>query len=276
MRVGLDCANGSAWMLAKNVFDALGATTYVIHNQPNGVNINHNAGSTHMAALQQLVVEKALDVGFAFDGDADRCLAVDHMGQMVDGDGILYVMGRYMKQKGMLDRNTVVTTVMSNFGLYRAFDQLGIQYETTAVGDKHVYERMAKMGYRLGGEQSGHIIFSKLANTGDGIITAILLMEQICSGEQTLHELTAGYTAYPQVLNNLRVTDKYAAMADARVVAAVHAAERSLGESGRMLVRASGTEPVVRVMAEAPTLEICEKHVRDVVRAMVEGGFLHE
>ena len=274
MKVGLDCANGSAWSMAKNVFDALGATTYVINNTPDGTNINRNCGSTHIEALQRLVVEKGLDVGFAFDGDADRCLAVDDQGCVVDGDAILYVMGRYMREKGMLDRNTVVTTVMSNFGLYRAFDELGISYEKTAVGDKYVYECMSQNGYRLGGEQSGHIIFSKYANTGDGILTAIHLMELICSGERSLHKLTQGFHVFPQVLQNVRVSDKEAAMKDGAVLAAVQRAADELGASGRVLVRASGTEPLVRVMAEAETEEICRKHVDAVINVMRERGWV--
>ena len=273
-RVGLDCANGSSWMMAKAVFDALGATTYVIGNAPNGLNINENAGSTHIEGLQAFVKEKGLDVGFAFDGDADRCLAVDANGNVVDGDAILYVMGKYMKERGTLDHNTVVTTVMSNFGLYKAFDRLGISYEKTAVGDKYVYECMAKNGHRLGGEQSGHIIFSKVANTGDGIITAIYLMELICNSGKPLHVLTEGFVRYPQLLKNVRVIDKNTAMKDEAVLAAVAAAEAELDGAGRMLVRASGTEPLVRVMAEAESMELCEKHVADVIAVMRKRGLL--
>ncbi len=273
-KVGLDCANGSSWMMAKAVFDALGATTYVINNSPNGTNINHKAGSTHIEVLQQFVKQNGLDVGFAFDGDADRCIAVDSEGCVVDGDGILYVMGNYMKQQGMLRHNTVVTTVMSNFGLYKAFDALGIQYEKTAVGDKYVYECMLKHGYRLGGEQSGHVIFSKFANTGDGLITAIKLMELICNSGKSLHELTEGFVVYPQVLENVRVTDKNAAMRDEAVLAAVAAAEQTLNGAGRMLVRASGTEPLVRVMAEAESMEQCRACVDSVIAVMRERGLL--
>ena len=271
-RIGLDAANGSAWSIAKSVFDALGATTYVIGNAPNGLNINLNCGSTHIEALQRLVIEEGLDVGFAFDGDADRCLAVDHLGNVVDGDAILYVMARYMREQGTLDQNTVVTTVMSNFGLYKALDRLGIGYEKTAVGDKYVYECMASKGYRLGGEQSGHVIFSKLANTGDGILTALMLMEQICNSERSLHQLTEGFVRYPQVLKNVRVGDKQAAMGDEGVLAALADAEGVLGENGRILVRASGTEPVVRVMAEAGEEVLCEQCVDSVIDAMKKGG----
>ena len=271
-KIGLDAANGSAWSIAKSVFDALGATTYVIGNAPNGLNINLNCGSTHIEALQRLVIEEGLDVGFAFDGDADRCLAVDHLGNVVDGDAILYVMGRYMREQGTLDQNAVVTTVMSNFGLYKALDRLGIGYEKTAVGDKYVYECMASKGYCLGGEQSGHVIFSKFANTGDGIITALMLMEQICNSNRSLHQLTKGFVRYPQVLKNVRVGDKQAAMRDEGVLAALADAEGVLGENGRILVRASGTEPVVRVMAEAGEEALCERCVDSVIDAMKKGG----
>ena len=274
IKVGLDCANGSAWMMAKSVFDALGATTYVINNTPDGLNINRDAGSTHIEVLQKFVVDNGLDVGFAFDGDADRCLAVDHTGTVVDGDGILFVMARYMKSRGLLDQNTVVATVMSNFGLRKAFAEMHIDLAITDVGDKNVYECMAKHGYRLGGEQSGHIIFSKFANTGDGMITAINLMELICNSGLSLAKLTEEYQIFPQVLKNLRVTDKAAVMQNAAVLAAVQSATDALGDSGRILVRASGTEPKVRVMVEAPTKEICEKHVADVVAVIEKGGFV--
>ena len=273
-RVALDCANGSSWMMAKSVFDALGATTYVINNTPNGTNINKEAGSTHIDVLQDYVKRNNLDIGFAFDGDADRCIAVDNEGCVVDGDGILYVMANYMKQNGLLKHNTVVTTVMSNFGLYKALDALDIRYEKTAVGDKYVYECMQKHGYRLGGEQSGHVIFSKFANTGDGLITAIKLMELICNSGKTLHELTEGYTVYPQVLENVRVTDRDAVMQDAELLAAVQAEEEKLNGSGRMLVRASGTEPVVRVMAEAQSQEVCRECVNNIIAVMKKKGYL--
>ena len=229
MRVGLDCANGSAWMIAKNVFDALGAKTYVINNEPDGTNINTNCGSTHIQGLQALVKEKHLDVGFAFDGDADRCLCVDENGDVVDGDAILYICGKYLKNKGELADNTVVTTVMSNFGLYKAFDAAGISYEKTAVGDKYVYECMSENGYRLGGEQSGHIIFSKYAATGDGLITAIKMMEVMVLGKQTLSQLRRGFVSYPQKLTNVRVMDKAAAREDADVQAAVKEVADKLG-----------------------------------------------
>ena len=274
MRVGLDCANGSAWMIAKNVFDALGAKTYVINNEPDGTNINTNCGSTHIQGLQALVKEKHLDVGFAFDGDADRCLCVDENGDVVDGDAILYICGKYLKNKGELADNTVVTTVMSNFGLYKAFDAAGISYEKTAVGDKYVYECMSENGYRLGGEQSGHIIFSKYAATGDGLITAIKMMEVMVLSKQTLSQLRRGFVSYPQKLTNVRVMDKVAAREDADVQAAVKAVTEALGDTGRILVRESGTEPLLRVMVEAETEEICKKYVDQVVEVVKAKGYV--
>ena len=257
MRVGLDCANGSASAIAKNVFDALGAETHVINNTPDGLNINTNCGSTHIEGLQKYVVENHLDVGFAYDGDADRCLAVDSEGKLVDGDKILYVCGKYMKEQGTLVNNTVVTTVMSNFGLYKAFERDGISYEKTAVGDKYVYENMSQNGHCLGGEQSGHIIFSKHATTGDGILTSLKLMEVILEKKETLAKLADEVQIYPQVLKNVRVKDKEAAQADRDVQAEVQKVSDALGDTGRILVRPSGTEPLIRVMVEAPTDEIC-------------------
>ena len=270
MRVGLDCANGSAWMIAKNVFDALGAKTYVINNEPDGTNINTNCGSTHIHGLQALVKEKHLDVGFAFDGDADRCLCVDENGDVVDGDAILYICGKYLKNKGELADNTVVTTVMSNFGLYKAFDAAGISYEKTAVGDKYVYECMSENGYRLGGEQSGHIIFSKYAATGDGLITAIKMMEVMVLGKQTLSQLRRGFVSYPQKLTNVRVMDKAAAREDADVQAAVARITEELGDRGRILVRESGTEPLIRVMVEASSDELTDKYCEQVAQIVRE------
>lgn len=261
MKVGLDCANGSSWMLAKSIFDALGAKTYVINAEPDGTNINMNCGSTHIEGLQELVRQEKLDVGFAYDGDADRCLAVDENGDVVDGDKILYIYGRYMKERGKLLNNTVVTTIMSNMGLYKAFDELGIDYEKTAVGDKYVYENMLANGHRLGGEQSGHIIFSKYASTGDGILTSIKLMEVILERKTTLSKLAAPVRIYPQLLENVRVADKEAALHDPALKAAVKQAEAELGDNGRVLIRPSGTEPVIRVMVEAETDEICRKYV---------------
>ena len=272
MRVGLDCANGSASAIAKNVFDALGAETHVINNTPDGLNINTNCGSTHIEGLQKYVVENHLDVGFAYDGDADRCLAVDSEGKLGDGDKILYVCGKYMKEQGTLVNNTVVTTVMSNFGLYKAFERDGISYEKTAVGDKYVYENMSQNGHCLGGEQSGHIIFSKHATTGDGILTSLKLMEVILEKKETLAKLADEVQIYPQVLKNVRVKDKEAAQADRDVQAEVQKVSDALGDTGRILVRPSGTEPLIRVMVEAPTDEICGKYVAQVVEMIEKKG----
>lgn len=272
MRVGLDCANGSSWMIAKSVFDALGAKTYVINAEPNGLNINRNAGSTHIEVLQDFVRENNLDVGFAFDGDADRCIAVDDTGAVIDGDLILYVCGTYMKERGTLHNNTIVTTVMSNFGLYKALDAANIQYEKTAVGDKYVYENMVKNGHRIGGEQSGHIIFSKYANTGDGILTAIKIMEVILEKKMPLSKLASPVKIYPQVLKNVRVTSKSEAQNDPDVQAAVQSVADSLGDTGRILVRESGTEPLIRVMVEAETMEECERYVDAVIDVIREKG----
>ena len=265
MKVGLDCANGSSWNIAKAVFDALGAKTYVINADPNGTNINTDAGSTHIEGLQKFVVEKGLDVGFAYDGDADRCLCVDEKGNVVDGDAILYVYGRYMKEREKLITNTVVTTVMSNFGLYKAFDELGIGYAKTAVGDKYVYEYMQKNGCRLGGEQSGHIIFSKYASTGDGILTSLKMMEVMMAKKMKMSQLTEDLHIYPQVLVNVKVKDKAVTQADKDVQDAVKKVVDALGDTGRILVRESGTEPLIRVMVEAETEEICKNYVDDVV-----------
>ena len=273
IRIGLDASNGSAWTLAKAVFDALGAKTYVINAAPDGTNINANCGSTHIEGLQDLVRREHLDVGFAFDGDADRCLCVDEKGEVITGDHILYIYGCYMKDRDKLVGNKVVTTVMSNFGLYKAFDAVGIEYEKTKVGDKYVYECMSENGYRIGGEQSGHIIFSKYATTGDGIITALKMMEVMLAKKKTLSELAAPLVIYPQVLKNIRVTDKTQAQDDADVKAAVEAVANALGADGRILVRESGTEPVVRVMVEAGSTEECEKYVDQVIEVIKSKGY---
>ena len=273
IRVGLDASNGSAWTLAKAVFDALGAKTYVINAAPDGTNINANCGSTHIEGLQDLVRREHLDVGFAFDGDADRCLCVDEKGEVITGDHILYIYGCYMKDRDKLVGNKVVTTVMSNFGLYKAFDAVGIEYEKTKVGDKYVYECMSENGYRIGGEQSGHIIFSKYATTGDGIITALKMMEVMLAKKKTLSELAAPLVIYPQVLKNIRVTDKTQAQDDADVKAAVEAVANALGADGRILVRESGTEPVVRVMVEAGSTEECENYVDQVIDVIKSKGY---
>ena len=267
-RVGLDCSNGSASAIAKSVFDALGAKTFVIHNNPDGTNINTNCGSTHIQDLQKFVVENNLDVGFAYDGDADRCLAVDENGNLIDGDLILYTCGKYMKENGKLRNDTVVTTVMSNIGLYKAFDREGIKYEKTNVGDKYVYENMVTNGHSLGGEQSGHIIFSKHATTGDGILTSLKLMEVILEKKTTLGTIASEVKIYPQLLENLRVTDKDIVLNHPDVLAAEKEVEEALGSNGRILVRASGTEPLLRVMVEAETQELCKKYVKKVIDAM--------
>ena len=269
-KVGLDCANGASWNIAKSVFDALGAKTYVINAEPNGLNINQNAGSTHIEALQKFVVDNGLDVGFAYDGDADRCLCVDETGNIITGDHILYILGCYMQERGQLDNNTVVTTVMSNFGLYKAFDEKGIGYAKTAVGDKYVYEYMVGSSCRLGGEQSGHIIISKYATTGDGILTSLKLMEVMLAKKKTMSQLVSDLRIYPQLLKNIRVHSKPEAQNDPDVQTAVQAAADALGDSGRILVRESGTEPVIRVMVEAETDDICRQYVDsviDVIRA---------
>jgi len=271
-KVALDCANGSAFAIAPSVFRALGADVYVINDDPNGLNINENAGSTHIEGLQKYVAEHGMDVGFAFDGDADRCLAVDEKGELVDGDKIMYICGRYMKEQGKLDNNKVVTTVMSNFGLYKALDEIGVDYAKTAVGDKYVYEHMVEHGDSIGGEQSGHIIFSKYARTGDGILTAIQLMEVLLAKKQELSALAAPVVIYPQVLINVRVKDKKEAQADVDVQAAVQAVADELGSTGRILVRESGTEPVVRVMVEAPEKEQCRMLAQRVVDVICEKG----
>ncbi len=274
IKVGLDCANGSTWMIAKNVFDALGADTYVINNTPDGLNINMDCGSTHIDGLRRHVVENGLDVGFAFDGDADRCLAVDEKGNLVDGDLILYIYGKYMKERGKLGDTKVVTTIMSNIGLYKALDAAGIGYEKTDVGDKYVWENMREHGNRIGGEQSGHIILSKYATTGDGMLTAIKLMQVILDKKMPLSKLCEPVTIYPQLLKNVKVQDKDAVFEDADVIEAVAETERRLGDNGRVLLRKSGTEPVLRVMAEAPTQEECEECVDAIIAAMERKGHI--
>ena len=273
MRVGLDCSNGSAWSIAKAVFDALGAKTFVIHAEPDGLNINENCGSTHIESLRDFVVSNGLDVGFAFDGDADRCLCVDEKGNILSGDHILFICGKYLKEKGQLTNNTVVTTVMSNLGLYKAFDKLGIDYAKTSVGDRFVYEYMQKNSNRLGGEESGHIIFSKYATTGDGILTSLKLMEVMLSSKKPMSALASELEIFPQMLVNVRVKDKTSARTDEDVFKAVAAAEKRLGENGRILVRESGTEPVIRVMAEAETIGLCRDCVDSVVKVLKVKGY---
>ena len=276
VKVGLDVANGAAWSIAKAVFDALGAKTYVINNEPDGYNINTDCGSTHIEHLQKFVVGNELDIGFAYDGDADRCLCVDEKGNVVTGDHILYIYGLYMKERGKLINNKVVTTVMSNFGLYKALDKVGIEYEKTKVGDKYVYENMVQTGNRIGGEQSGHIIFSKYETTGDGIVTSLKMMEVMLAKEKPMSELAAPVVFYPQVLKNVRVKSKPDAQNDPDVQAAVKRVADDLGSDGRILVRESGTEPVIRVMVEADTNEICEKYVDSVIDVIRAKGHIQE
>ena len=276
MRIGLDCANGASYLVAKSVYDALGAKTYVINNEPNGTNINTDCGSTHIDKLQAFVKEKGLDVGFAFDGDADRCLAVDDKGEIVDGDKILYVCGRYLKDKGELNKNTIVTTIMSNLGLYKALDKKGINYEKTAVGDKYVFENMMEHGHSIGGEQSGHIIFSKYATTGDGVLTSLMIMETILGRKVKLSELFHSLTIYPQLLVNVKVSSKDAVMNDADVLKLNDEIAAELGDDGRLLLRQSGTEPVIRVMVEAATDELCEKYVYKMVDLIKAKGYAVE
>lgn len=276
MRIGLDCANGASYLVAKSVYDALGAKTYVINNEPNGTNINTDCGSTHIEKLQAFVKEKGLDVGFAFDGDADRCLAVDDKGEIVDGDKILYVCGRYLKDKGELNNNTIVTTIMSNLGLYKALDKKGINYEKTAVGDKYVFENMMEHGHSIGGEQSGHIIFSKYATTGDGVLTSLMIMETILGRKVKLSELFNSLTIYPQLLVNVKVSSKDAVMNDADVLKLNDEIAAELGDDGRLLLRQSGTEPVIRVMVEAATDELCEKYVYKMVDLIKAKGYAVE
>ena len=275
-KIALDCANGSTWMIAQAVFTALGAKCYVINNTPNGTNINMNAGSTHMEGLQKYVRDNHLDVGFAFDGDGDRCLAVDEYGDVINGDSILYVCGKQMKNKGLLPKDTIVTTVMSNFGLYKAFDKIGIKYEKTDVGDKYVYENMKKNNYLLGGEQSGHVIFRKYAHTGDGLVTAIMMMEVLVETQLPLSVLASEVVMYPQVLKNVEVDDKDSTLADKAVIEAVEASAKALGSDGRVLLRKSGTEPVLRVMAEAATYKDCEKYVDLIIDSMKKSGHLQK
>lgn len=268
VKVALDCSNGSAFTIAKNVFDSLGADTFVINNNPNGLNINKDCGSTHIEKLCDYVKQTGCDVGFAYDGDADRCIAVDENANVVDGDAILYICGKYLRDNNSLYNNTVVTTIMSNFGLYKAFDKENIKYEKTAVGDRFVYENMVNNGHCLGGEQSGHIIFSKHATTGDGILTSLKVMEVMLESKEKLSKLASGFKVYPQVLKNVKVIDKEIAQKDEEVLKEVERVSKKLGENGRILLRASGTEPLVRVMVEAGSEKECEECVDSVIEVM--------
>ena len=276
LRIGLDCANGASWMIAKSVFSAIGAQTYVIGADPDGLNINHNCGSTHIEELCKLVKEKHLDIGFAFDGDADRCLAVDEKGNIIDGDAIMYILAKRFKNKGMLNDNTVVATIMSNSGFVASLEAIGIQCEQTAVGDRFVYECMQKNDYFLGGEQSGHIILKKYATTGDGILTAIMLTEEVCDSKLSLSELAAPVKLYPQKTKNLRVKDKAAVLADKTVIASKAEVEQLIDGKGRVLLRQSGTEPVIRIMVEAESEELCDKYIDMILKTVMEGGHFSE
>ncbi|WP_276881096.1 phosphoglucosamine mutase [Anaerococcus tetradius] len=272
IKVGLDCANGASFTIAKPVYDALGADTFVINANPNGYNINNKAGSTHIEVLQKFVVDNKLDLGFAFDGDADRCIAVDRQGNVVDGDSILYLSAKYMKKEGALNSNTVVTTIMSNLGLYKAFDELGINYVKTDVGDKYVHAEMDKHGYALGGEQSGHIIYQKFANTGDGILTSLKIMEAMIEEKSDLASLVKDLKIYPQELVNVRVKDKKQALENKELLEKIAEVEEKLADRGRVLVRASGTEPLVRVMVEAETDELAKETVGEIVEKIKDLG----
>lgn len=269
-KVGLDLANGAATTVAKGVFDALGARTYVINNEPNGVNINYEAGSTYIEKLQKYVVDNNLDVGFAYDGDADRCIAVDDLGNIIDGDKILYLCGIYMKENNELEKDTVVTTVMSNLGLLKSFDKIGMKYEITSVGDRYVYESMKRNNYSLGGEQSGHIIFSKHSLTGDGLLTSLKLMEVMLEGKNKLSELCKELILYPQLLVNVRVDDKESVMKNQNLQEKIEEVEKALGKDGRLIVRESGTEPLIRVLVEASSDEICKKYSDIIVNVIKE------
>ena len=274
IKVGLDVANGASWQIAKGVYDALGAKTYVMNDSPDGFNINTDCGSTHIEHLQKFVVDNGLDIGFAYDGDADRCLAVDEKCNVVTGDHIIYIYGRYMKERGKLINNKVVATIMSNFGLFKALDKEGIEYDKTSVGDKYVYENMVNTGNRIGGEESGHIIFSKYATTGDGILTSLKLMEVMIAKEKPMSELAAPMVMYPQVLKNVKVKSKPDAKNDPDVQAEVAKVSEALGENGRILLRESGTEPVIRVMVEADSDETCEKYVDQVIAVIKAKGHI--
>ena len=273
LRIGIDCANGASWMIAQSVFGALGAQLYVVGNTPNGVNINEGCGSMHVDKLAEFVKANHLDMGFAFDGDADRCLAVDENGKIVDGDAILYILAKRLKARGMLNKDTVVPTIMSNSGFFKSLDKLGIKTEQTTVGDRFVYECMQANDYSLGGEQSGHIIIKKYATTGDGLLTAIMLAEEVCDTKKSLGALTDGLVVYPQLVKNVKVTSKDAVFNDEAVQAAFAEVEALIGGEGRVLLRKSGTEPKIRVMIEAVSEELCEKYADMIVKVILERGY---
>lgn len=272
-KIALDCANGASWMIAPAVFEALGAQVSVINAQPDGQNINRNAGSTHIEYLSAYVKENHYDIGFAFDGDADRCIAVDENGNVVDGDKIMFILANMLKRRGGLEGNMLVTTVMSNAGLHKACKDIGVNTIQTAVGDKYVYEAMLKHGYSLGGEQSGHIIVQKYATTGDGILTALMVMEEVLDRKTTLGKLASAVTIYPQVLRNVRVSDKAAVLADADIKAKIEKITEDFGDTGRILLRKSGTEPLIRVMAEGEDLDLCEHYVNSVIEMIKNKGY---
>ncbi|MCR4730310.1 MAG: phosphoglucosamine mutase [Saccharofermentans sp.] len=272
MKVGLDCANGASWNIARSVFEALGAKVYIINNTPDGLNINTNCGSTHIENLKKYVLDNGLNVGFAYDGDADRCLCVDELGNEVNGDQIMYLCGKYLKESGKLDGNTIVTTIMSNMGLYKACEAIGIRTEKTAVGDKYVAENMMQNGFVLGGEQSGHIIFAKYATTGDGILTSLMVLMTMLEKKLPLSMLAGEMKMFPQCLKNVVVKDKEEAQKNPAVLKGVEEVNKALGGDGRMLLRASGTEPKIRVMVEAKTDELCEKYVDQLIAVIKEQG----
>lgn len=272
LRIGLDCANGASWNIANAVFSALGAQTYVIGDEPDGLNVNEGCGSTHTEQLKKLVKEKHLDLGFAFDGDADRCIAVDENGNEVDGDAMIYILGKRMKARGTLNDDTVVTTIMSNSGFVASLEEIGIKCVQTKVGDRFVYECMQENDYSIGGEQSGHIILKKYATTGDGILTALMITEEICDSKTSLAKLAEPIHFYPQYLKNVRVKDKAAVLADKNVLKEMENVEKLINKKGRALLRQSGTEPVIRVMIESETQEQCVKYADMIVKAILEGG----
>lgn len=276
LRIGLDCANGASWMIAKNVFSALGAQTTVIGAEPDGLNVNNGCGSTHIENLCKLVREQHLDIGFAFDGDADRCIAVDEKGNVVDGDAMMYILGKRLKSRGMLNGNTVVATIMSNSGLFSSLKEIGIDCAQTTVGDRFVYECMQKNDFSLGGEQSGHIILKKYATTGDGILTAIMITEELCDSKHTLSELCEPVKLYPQKMKNLRVKDKAAVLSDEEVLKAKDQVEKLIDGKGRALLRQSGTEPVIRIMVEAESEELCDNYIEMIAKVVIERGHLSE